>query len=313
MGNNYGIFCIFAPQKLEITMKKLYILLVFCIAMMAIGDGYAQRSKHKHRGKHKTHKVAKKKKQKRSKKKVAKFTPLPDPRLLDPDFDPYLQCEDTCNHVHGIDLSHYQGEVFWETIGENTKTAYVYLKATEGGDRIDSQYERNIELAHRHGLKVGSYHFFRPKTPLIQQLHNFTVQCRPGEQDLIPMIDIESTGGLSPQAFCDSLFTFLGMIEKAYRQMPLLYTGRNFYNKYLQGKVDDYKIMIAMYTPEEPELADGRDITMWQYTSKGRIIGVNGWVDKSRFMGDHGLREIRFRHFTPRFGEESGRTWQKSW
>ena len=50
-------------------MKKLYILLVFCIAMMAIGDGFAQRSKHKHRGKHKTHKVTKKKK--RSKKKTA--------------------------------------------------------------------------------------------------------------------------------------------------------------------------------------------------------------------------------------------------
>lgn len=276
-------------------MKKLYILLVFCIAMMAIGDGFAQRSKHKHRGKHKTHKVTKKKK--RSKKKTARFEPIPDPRLLDPDYDPYLQCEDTCNHVHGIDLSHYQGEVFWETVGENTKMAYVYLKATEGGDRIDSQYERNIELAHRHGLMVGSYHFFRPKTPLLQQLRNFRMQCRPGEQDLIPMIDIESTGGLSTYEFCDSLFTFLAMVEKTYRQMPLLYTGRNFYNKHLQGLVDDYKIMIAMYTPEEPVLADGRDITMWQYTSKGRIVGIRGFVDKSRFMGNHGLREIRYQHY----------------
>ena len=43
--------------------------------------------------------------------------------------NPYEQCEDTCTHVHGIDLSHYQGEVFWETVGENTKMAYVYLKA----------------------------------------------------------------------------------------------------------------------------------------------------------------------------------------
>lgn len=23
-----------------------------------------------------------------------------------------IQCEDTCRHVHGIDLSHYQGDVF---------------------------------------------------------------------------------------------------------------------------------------------------------------------------------------------------------
>lgn len=275
-------------------MKKIYILLAFCIAMMSVGDGFAQRSKHKGRGRHKTHKVVKKK---RTFRKVVKVQPAPDSRLLDPDYDPYLQCEDTCNHVHGIDLSHYQGQVFWETVGENTKMAYVYLKATEGGDRIDELYERNIELAHRYGLKVGSYHFFRPKSPLRQQLENFKTQCLPGEQDLIPMIDIETTAGLPTDIFCDSLFTFLGMVEKAYKQAPLLYTYRNFYNKHLLGKVDDYKLMIAMYnTDEEPVLDDQRDITMWQYTSKGRIVGINGFVDKSRFMGNHGLREIRFRH-----------------
>ena len=93
--------------------------------------------------------------------------------------DNQVQCEDTCSHVHGIDLSHYQGEVFWEAIGDNSKMAYVYLKATEGGDRIDDKYERNIELAHKYGLKVGSYHFFRPKTPLKLQLENFMAQCRP--------------------------------------------------------------------------------------------------------------------------------------
>ena len=52
----------------------------------------------------------------------------------------FVQCEDTCQHVHGIDLSHYQGNVFWETVGDNTKMAYVYLKATEGGTNVDSKY-----------------------------------------------------------------------------------------------------------------------------------------------------------------------------
>lgn len=208
----------------------------------------------------------------------------------------YPQCEDTCSHVHGIDLSHYQGDVFWETVGGNTKTAYVYLKATEGGDRIDSRYERNIDLAHRYGLKVGSYHFFRPKTALELQLANFKAQCLPGEQDLIPMLDVETTAGLSDEAFCDSLNRFLQLMESAYHQKPLVYTGRNFYNRYLQGMIDDYCVMIALYTDEEPILDDGRDVTMWQYTGKGSIVGVNGYVDKSRFMGRHGLREIRYRH-----------------
>ena len=209
----------------------------------------------------------------------------------------YIQCEDTCRHIHGIDLSHYQGEVFWEHVGANSKMAYVYLKATEGGTHIDKTYERNIELAHRYGLKVGSYHFFRPKTDLMKQLENFMSQCRPGDQDLIPMIDIESTGGLKTEVFCDSLIKFIKLVEEAYRQKPLLYTYTNFYNKHLQRKIDGYPLMIAQYSDEVPKLADDRDYTMWQYTAKGRINGINTYVDKSRFMGRHSMREIRFKHF----------------
>ena len=207
-----------------------------------------------------------------------------------------VQCEDTCSHIHGIDLSHYQGNVFWEIIGDNTKMAYVYLKATEGGDNRDDKYVRNIELAHQYGLKVGSYHFYRPKIEQQKQLENFMTQCLPGDQDLIPMIDIETTSGLRTDEFCDSLFKFIDLVEKAYKQKPLLYTFTNFYNRYLIGKINDYKLMIAQYTQREPVLRDGRDFEMWQYTGKGQINGINGYVDKSRFMGNHKLREIRFRH-----------------
>ena len=293
-------------QNSEI-MKRSYILylLILLIAMMTAGDALgANPKKQQRRTRAKSSKVVKKKSKAKSKAKAKSRTKVvrpvvkaaPDPRLNDPDYNPYLQCEDTCGHVHGIDLSRYQGDVFWETVGENTKMAYVYLKATEGGDRIDPKFERNINLAHRYGLKVGSYHFFRPKTPLQKQLDNFTAQCLPGEQDLIPMIDVETLGGLQVDQFCDSLLTFLRMVEQAYHQKPLVYTFRNFYNWHLVGKLDDYQLMIALYLDEEPVLADERDIVMWQYTGKGRIIGINGYVDKSRFLGKHGLREIRFHH-----------------
>ena len=208
----------------------------------------------------------------------------------------YVQCEDTCSHIHGIDISHYQGNVFWETVGENTNMAYVYLKATEGGNNIDDKYERNIDLAHRYGLKVGSYHFYRPLIPQDVQLKNFRTQCRPADQDLLPMIDVETKSGLDTEEFCDSLFKFLHLVEKEYRQKPLIYTGANFYDRYLLGMLHDYKVMIAQYTTREPLLKDDLDFVLWQYTGKGRINGINGYVDKSRFMGNHKLREIRFRH-----------------
>jgi lysozyme len=279
-------------------MKKYIYIILLLFVGFAIGGELTAKTK-KRRPKARVQAVSKKKKATRRTTTV-KPAPKPVEPVYDEDGDevnPYLMCEDTCDHVHGIDLSHYQGEVFWETVGENTKMAYVYLKATEGGDRIDSYFERNIDLAHRYGLKVGSYHFFRPKTDLERQMRNFMTQCLPGEQDLIPMLDVETTGNLPVEEFRDSLMKFLWLMEATYRQKPLVYTFRNFYNKHLQGGLlDDYPLMIAMYTNEEPVLADGRDITMWQYTGKGRIVGVNGYVDKSRFMGRHGLREIRFRH-----------------
>lgn len=206
-----------------------------------------------------------------------------------------VECEDTCAHIHGIDLSHYQGTVFWETVGES-KMAYVYLKATEGGDNIDDRYKQNIDLAHQYGLKVGSYHFYRPKIEQAVQLENFKAQCRPGDQDLIPMIDVETRSGLPKEEFRDSLAKFLELVEKAYKQKPLVYTGTNFYNANLQGLLDDYKLMIAQYSSAEPVLTDDKEYIMWQYTGKGRLNGINGYVDKSRFMGRHKLREIRFRH-----------------
>ena len=109
-------------------MRKLTIIFALLIALTAVGETFSKRPK---RGKRyqKTQRMARLKKH-RKVKVVRKIVPI-DPRLDDPNYDPFLQCEDTCDHVHGIDLSHYQGNVFWETVGENTKMAYVYLKATE--------------------------------------------------------------------------------------------------------------------------------------------------------------------------------------
>ena len=87
-------------------MRKLTIIFALLIALTAVGENASKRPK---RGKrtHKTYRTAKHKKT--SKKKVVKKIVPIDPRLDDPNYDPFLQCEDTCSHVHGIDLSHYQG------------------------------------------------------------------------------------------------------------------------------------------------------------------------------------------------------------
>ena len=84
-----------------------------------------------------------------------------------------VECEDTCSHIHGIDMSHYQGDVFWEAIGENAKMAYVYLKATEGGDNIDSKYKRNEPLDLRNyataALEIANPVLAKPEPGMAQR------------------------------------------------------------------------------------------------------------------------------------------------
>ena len=261
-------------------MKKFPLLMLICLILAIVCEAAPRRKKV----------VRRRATPRRAVKYVA---PKPVKRSVH-DADPFHACEDTCSHVHGIDVSHYQNEVFWNAVGDDTNMAYVYLKCTEGKDNQDPLYLRNIEMAHSHDLKVGSYHFFRPKVNLSLQIHNFKAQCLPAEQDLIPMLDVENDAGMPTEQFCDSLTKMLHLMEEAYQQKPLVYTYRNFYNKHLQGRLEGYPLMIAMYSDEQPELADGRDYIIWQYTCKGRLSGVKGDVDKSRIMGNHTLKEIYY-------------------
>lgn len=261
-------------------MKKIAIFVLFCILLGLVCEAAPRRRKPIRR--------------RTTARRTVVRRPAKPVKLSIHDVNPFRTCEDTCSHVHGIDVSHYQNEVFWNAVGDDTNMAYVYLKCTEGSDNQDPRYLRNIELAHSHDLKVGSYHFFRPKVCLAQQIHNFKAQCLPAEQDLIPMLDVETDAGLPSEQFCDSLQKMLQLMEDTYHQKPLVYTYRNFYNKHLQGRLDGYPLMIAMYSDEQPQLADGRDYIVWQYTCRGRLAGVKGDVDKSRVMNGHTLKELYY-------------------
>ena len=93
----------------------------------------------------------------------------------------------------GIDLSHHNGTVNWRKIKQNRDIEFVYLKATEGKTYTDPCYRRNIRNARAHGVKVGSYHYFRMTSGATEQFENLKRVIRKNEQDLIPMIDVETT------------------------------------------------------------------------------------------------------------------------
>ena len=167
--------------------------------------------------------------------------------------------------------------------------SFVYIKATEGSSLVDPTYAYNIANARQAGLSVGSYHFYRPRVSVDEQVANMTSVVQKADQDLVPLIDIETTGGVSDDKFVSDLQEFVDRIATYYGKKPILYTYQNFYNRHLVGMFRGYHWVMAKYKDEVPMLTDNVDYMMWQYTQTGRLPGIRGNVDRIRIMGNHSL------------------------
>ena len=198
----------------------------------------------------------------------------------------------TTGQGQGIDVSHYQGRIDWEEVATDKKISFVYIKATEGANLVDEFYLRNLYGAKRVGIPVGSYHFFSPSVSALVQLENFRSTVDPRQQDLIPIVDVEKRGKVSLVQFQRNLKTFLDAVEHMFGVKPIIYTGVNFYAKYLEGKFTGYKFMVARYADEFPGLSEDVPIVLWQYSSTSYVDGIRGHVDKSVFLDRYGLPDI---------------------
>ena len=194
--------------------------------------------------------------------------------------------------LEGIDVSHYQGHIDWKTVAKSGEVSYAYIKATEGATLVDDTYRRNLIGARQVGIHVGVYHFYRPNVSPQLQLANFTQNVNLFEMDLVPIIDIELRGKEPLATFRTKLKRFLDAVEHHYGVRPILYTSRDFYNKYLSGPFTDYKYMIARYHTDVPELCDNAAFVMWQYSAMGSLNGINTHVDRSCFMDSYTLSDI---------------------
>lgn len=188
--------------------------------------------------------------------------------------------------VHGIDVSHYQSYINWDTVAAQD-VRFAFMKATEGHTFVDTMFCYNWEQTERAGIKRGAYHFFRPTLNARTQAMNFrdNVTLRTG--DLPPVLDVEVIDGASKAEIIIGMQTWLSLTELHYGIRPIIYTNLKFYNKYLVGYFDEYVMWIARYNDSaQPKLAAGKDWHFWQYGNKGRLKGIKGDVDFNVFSGN---------------------------
>ena len=199
----------------------------------------------------------------------------------------------TMTYGDGIDISHHQGKINWKQVARQKNLQFVYIKATEGGTYQDPRYAHNLKKARRRGMKVGSYHFMRTTSSVWLQFLNFMTHVDPKKQDLIPMIDVEECKHWTSQQLADSVNLLSRLIERAYGQKPIIYTGQNFYNKRLASRLPQHPLWIAAYSSNPPTVA--APYMIWQFTQRGTIPGIPTQVDINQFTSRGNIKMLELK------------------
>jgi GH25 family lysozyme M1 (1,4-beta-N-acetylmuramidase) len=199
--------------------------------------------------------------------------------------------------TEGIDVSHWQGSVDWGRVRAAGKR-FVYIKASEGRSSVDSRYGTNRSRAASAGLYVGAYHFARPdasRSDAVAEADHFVAAARIRRGDLLPVLDLEVTGGLSTTALQGWVRSFLGRVYERTRVRAVIYVSPTFWKRYMGDTTwfarNGYGLLWDAHwtTASQPSVpADGwggRGWTFWQYTSGGTVPGIAGRVDLNRYRG----------------------------
>ena len=120
-------------------------------------------------------------------------------------------------------------------------------------------------------------HYFTETSSGDVQAANFINNVKLETGDLPPVVDIEEEPK-DATAFSTELKKLILRLEDHYGVKPIIYSYSKYIGRYLQDSFfDDYKLWIAHYEVEEPKVSRGW--TIWQYTDKGDIPGINEDVD----------------------------------
>ena len=192
--------------------------------------------------------------------------------------------------IHGIDVSHHNGTIDWQRAkkmrfsDEDLKLEFCFLKATEGMNHSDKQFERNWKRLEELGIKKGAYHFFIPWREPKGQAMNFINSVKLKKGDFAPVLDIEQNSLKSDTQIVSEIEMWLDIVQKHYGVKPIIYTNPNFYKKFIKGNFDDYPLWIADYSKETLK-GYGSSLWFWQHNQKGWCEGVKGTVDYNVFLG----------------------------
>lgn len=195
--------------------------------------------------------------------------------------------------IKGIDVSAWQGKIDWKTAADYGM-GFAILRITEAGNVVDSQFENNLAGCNKYNIPVGVYKYSYAMTIAeIQREARKVVSTLNGRRIQFPVfLDLEynnqrSLGSESIHKMADA---FREIVEAAGYKFAI-YCNVDWYENVICSHLKKYDFWIARYPANDdgwlqerlrPDFGVG-----WQYSSKAKIPGISGTVDRNVFYKDY--------------------------
>lgn len=192
----------------------------------------------------------------------------------------------------GIDVSSWQGKPDWTKV-KKSGIEFAILRIHQK-DGPDTSFEHNYKGCKSNAIPIGGYKYSYALTPaqaLEEAEDTLSVLAGRG-LDFPVFYDLEwsSQRKLGSAAIEKIVEAFLNRIKKAGYKVGI-YCNMDWYQNVLTEKLRKYDLWLARYPANDngtvqerlrPSVGVG-----WQYSSKGKVPGINGNVDMNVFYKDY--------------------------
>lgn len=189
-----------------------------------------------------------------------------------------------------IDISHWNGVIDFKRVKESgIKGVIIKAGGSDGAKKYykDKMFEEYYRLAKQEGLLVGCYWFSGKQINTmamgIYDASNFLEVIKDKQFELPVFMDYEQGAKNNKKGNTDACIGFCEYLEGKRYFVGIYGSDVSTFNEMVnKTMLTPYYWWVAKYSSKKPT----NNYCMWQYTSKGKISGINGYVDISHVEVD---------------------------
>lgn len=194
----------------------------------------------------------------------------------------------------GVDVSAFQGDIDWKQVADSgirfAMLRLGYRGYGKKGTLVKDEFiDQNLKGAQEAGLSIGAY-FFSQATDLLEvdEEIDFMLEILGDTKLDMPIVfdweyisEEARTANVDAQTLTDMTQHFCKIMEeKGYAPM-VYFNWHQADNMIYLHDLEEYPFWLALYTDR---MIFPYKIEMWQWTSSGKVPGINGDVDINVYM-----------------------------